>query len=160
MTVAGLPLHPLVVHAAVVLIPLTALLAVVFAVAPRWRWLTRWPTVVLSLGIVALGFLATSSGASLAQRVGPVVERAVRVHAERGHALSWLLVGFAALVLLGAWSMSGTTALASGKGAWQSRMPALERVMPSLIVLAAMAVLVLVVLVGDSGARVVWAGVG
>ena len=44
MEIAGLPLHPLVVHAAVVLIPLTALLAVAFAVLPRWRWLVRWPT--------------------------------------------------------------------------------------------------------------------
>jgi hypothetical protein len=43
MTFAGLPLHPLVVHAAVVLTPLAALLVVGSAVLPRWRWLTRWP---------------------------------------------------------------------------------------------------------------------
>jgi hypothetical protein len=41
MTFAGLPLHPLVVHAAVVLTPLAALLVVGSAVLPRW--LTRWP---------------------------------------------------------------------------------------------------------------------
>lgn len=87
-----------------------------------------------------------------------VVERAVHEHAERGDTLAWLLVGFAVVVVLGAWALSGTTALASGKGAWESRMPALERIMPVALVLAAVAVLVMVVLVGDSGARAVWAG--
>lgn len=37
----GLPLHPLVVHAAVVFVPLAALLVMVFAVFPRHRWATR-----------------------------------------------------------------------------------------------------------------------
>lgn len=157
MTIAGLPLHPLVVHAAVVLIPLSAVAAIAFAVSPRWRWLSRWPTAVMSVVVVALGFLATSSGEAL-QESSPALERAVHEHAERGDALSWLLVVFAAVVLVGAWSLSGSTALASGKGAWESRIPALEKVMPLLLVLTSVAVLVLVVLVGDSGARAVWAG--
>lgn len=158
MTIVGLPLHPLVVHAAVVFIPLAAVLAIAFAVAPRWRWLTRWPTAALSVGVVALGFLSTSSGESLQETSSASVERAVHEHAERGDTLAWLLVGFAVVVVLGAWALSGTTALASGKGAWESRMPALERIMPVALVLAAVAVLVMVVLVGDSGARAVWAG--
>ena len=157
MEIAGLPLHPLVVHAAVVLIPLTALLAIAFAVLPHWRWLLRWPTAGLSVLVVGLGFLATSSGESL-EPISPAVERAVQEHSERGDLLAWMLVGFAVLVLLGAWALSGTTALASGKGAWQSRLPALERVLPAVLVLAAVVVLVQVVLVGDSGARAVWAG--
>lgn len=160
MTIAGLPLHPLVVHAAVVFIPLTALLAIVFAVAPRWRWLTRWPTAGLSVAVVFMGFIATSTGESLQETTGSDVERAVHEHAERGDALAWLLVGFAALALLAVWALSGTSALASGKGAWESRMPALEKVMPGVLVLGAVAVLVMVVLVGDSGARAVWAGKG
>lgn len=158
MTIAGLPLHPLVVHAAVVFIPLAAVLGIVFAVAPRWRWLTRWPTAALSVAVVGLGFLATSSGESLEESSAASVERAVEEHAERGDALAWLLVGFAVLAVLGAYALSGTTALASGKGAWQSRIPALEKVMPALLVLGALAVLVMVVLVGDSGARAVWTG--
>lgn len=157
MTIAGLPLHPLVVHAAVVFIPLSAVLAIVFAVMPRWRWLTRWPSAALSVAGVALGFLATSSGESL-EETKPGVAQAVHEHAERGDALAWILVGFAVLAVLGAWAVSGTTALASGRGAWESRVPALEKSMPALLVLGALAVLVMVVLVGDSGARAVWAG--
>lgn len=160
MEIAGLPLHPLVVHAAVVLIPLTAALAVAFAVAPRWRWLTRWPTAALSVVVVGLGFLATSSGESLEESSSARVGRAVHEHAERGDALAWVLVGFAVVAVLAAWAVSGTTALASGRGAWESRMPALEKVMPAALVIAAVAVLVMVVLVGDSGARAVWAGKG
>jgi hypothetical protein len=53
MEIGGLPVHVLVVHAAVVLTPLAALTAIVFAVVPRWRWLTRWPALVS--GLVALG---------------------------------------------------------------------------------------------------------
>jgi uncharacterized membrane protein len=158
MEIAGLPLHPLIVHAAVVFIPLSAVLAIGFAVAPRWRWLTRWPTAVLSVAVVGLGFLATSSGESLEESSAASVERAVHEHAERGDVLAWLLVVFAVMVVLGAWSVPGTTALVSGKGSWESRLPALERVMPVVLVLASVAVLVLVVLVGDSGARAVWAG--
>jgi uncharacterized membrane protein len=160
MSIAGLPLHPLVVHAAVVLIPLSALLAVVFAVAPRWRWLTRWPTAALAVAVVFIGFLATSSGESLQETSASSVERAVEEHAERGDALACLLVGFALLATLGAWVLSGDSGLASGRGAWESRLPALERVMPVLLVLGAVVVLVMVVLVGDSGARAVWAGRG
>src|SRR5512144_1662310 len=157
MTIAGLPLHPLVVHAAVVLIPLSAVLAIVFAVLPQWRWLSRWPTAALSVLVVGVGFLATSSGESL-EETSPGVEQAVHEHAERGDALSWLLVGFAVLVLVGAWALSGSTSLVSGKGTWESRIPALEKLMPAALVLGAVAILVMVVLVGDSGARAVWAG--
>lgn len=155
MTIAGLPLHPLVVHAAVVLIPLSALLAIWFAVQPRWRWLTRWPTAVLSVAVVGIGFISTQSGESLRES-SPKVEQAVHEHAERGELLSWLLVGFAALVVVGAYALSGSSALADGRGAWESRIPQLEKVLPVLLVLAGVAVLVMVVLVGDSGARAVW----
>ena len=77
MEIAGLPLHPLVVHAAVVLIPLTALLTIGLAVLPRWRWLLRWPTAAASLVCVGLAFLATTSGKSL-EHARPELARLVR----------------------------------------------------------------------------------
>ena len=49
MTINGIPLHPLVVHAAVVLVPLAALLAIAYAVLPSRRWQTRTPAVVVAL---------------------------------------------------------------------------------------------------------------
>ncbi|WP_068924221.1 hypothetical protein [Planobispora rosea] len=47
----GLPAHPLITHSAVVLIPLLAVLAAVYALAPRTRAATTWA--VLGLAVVA-----------------------------------------------------------------------------------------------------------
>ena len=45
----GIPLHPLVVHGAVVFTPLAAVAALVFVLVERWRELLRWPTAVLAV---------------------------------------------------------------------------------------------------------------
>jgi hypothetical protein len=155
MEIAGLPLHPLVVHATVMSVPLSAALAVLFAVLPRWRWLTRWPTAVLAVGALALSWLSTQSGEALVE-ARPELERLVEEHQERGELLANAMIAFALLVVLACWSLAGTSALASGRGAQESRLPALEKVLPPVLVLAALGVLVLIVLVGDSGARAVW----
>ncbi len=42
----GLPMHPLIIHAVVVLVPLSALVAIAFAVRPTWRHVLRWPLAV------------------------------------------------------------------------------------------------------------------
>jgi len=36
-TINGLPLHPLLVHAVVVLLPLAAVGSIIIAVVPKWR---------------------------------------------------------------------------------------------------------------------------
>ena len=69
MQIAGLPLHPLVVHAAVVLIPLTALLTIGLAVLPRWRWLLRWPTAGASVLCIVLGIPFLLAAIVLARRL-------------------------------------------------------------------------------------------
>ena len=51
-TVLGLPLHPLVVHAVVVLLPLVALGVMALAVVPRWRARLALPL----LGLLVVGF--------------------------------------------------------------------------------------------------------
>ena len=67
-TVTGLPVHPLVVHAVVVLGPLAALLAVTYVVVPRWRVGLRWPLVLLSVVAAASAFVAEQSGEALEER--------------------------------------------------------------------------------------------
>ena len=155
MEIAGLPLHPLVVHAAVTIIPLAALLAIAFAVLPRWRWLSRWPTAALAVAAVAVAWVARLSGASLLE-ARPELERLVAEHQSRGQLLSLVVIPFAVIVVLAAWSLAGTSALASGRGAQESRIPSLETVLAGLVVLASLVMLVLVVLAGDSGSRAVW----
>lgn len=66
----GVPVHPLVVHAVVVLLPLAILGTVAIAVRPRWR-LTHGPLVVgAALVATVLCPVATSSGEELEHRVG------------------------------------------------------------------------------------------
>ena len=161
MEIGGLPLHPLVVHAVVVLVPLSAAFTVVFAVVPRWRWLLRWPTALLAAGAAGLAWAARLSGKALLEdrpallASAPLREQVER-HQQLGELLSLVVLPFALLVLLGTWSLAGSSPLASGRGAREGRVAALARVLPALLVLAALGVLALVVLVGDSGSRAVW----
>jgi uncharacterized membrane protein len=155
MEIAGLPLHPLVVHAAVVLTPLAVLAVIAFAVWPRHRWATRWP----AAGLTAVAFVATwaarLSGDELAESK-PGLEQAVHEHAERGEMFSVIVTVLLVVTALAVWSLGGPSALASGKGAVESRVPALDKILPAALVLVSIAVLVSAVLVGDSGARAVW----
>jgi hypothetical protein len=155
MEFAGLPLHPLVAHAAVVLIPLTALLAIGLGVLPRWRWLVRWPTAAASVACVAIAFLATTSGRSL--EADRHLQQLVRVHQQRGQLLANLTIVLAVAVVASALTLPGPSGLASGRGAMPRRVAYADKVLPVLLVLVALAVLVQVVLTGESGARAVWA---
>ncbi|HQR26296.1 MAG TPA: hypothetical protein PLP61_04585 [Nocardioides sp.] len=156
MEINGLPLHPLVVHAVVVLAPLAALTALAYAVVPRWRWLLRWPLVVLAVLAMGGALVATLSGQSLLEsRPGLSDLAAVATHKQAGLRLRWVMVGFTVVALTGAWFLGGPSALASGKGA-RPRSGRAEPVLAALLGLAALAVLVTVVLAGDSGARAVW----
>ena len=69
MEINGVPLHPLVVHAVVVFVPLAALGALAMAV-PKWRWLARWPTLLVTLGATAATYVATLTGEDLEEDRG------------------------------------------------------------------------------------------
>ena len=155
MEIAGLPLHPLVVHGAVVFTPLAALVAAAFAVLPKWRWLSRWPTVLLALVAFGSVWTARLSGASFLNE-RPELRQLVATHEERGELLSLIMIGFLVLTLLCAWALGGSSALVSGKGERESRLPAADKVLAAMLVLTAVAVLVQVVLTGDAGSRAVW----
>jgi uncharacterized membrane protein len=58
----GLPAHPLLVHAAVVLLPLAALATIVVAVVPKTR--RHYAPVALVLAIAALGAVGLAQGSS------------------------------------------------------------------------------------------------
>jgi len=155
VTVFGLPLHALVLHATVVLVPLTALLALAFALLPGWRWLTRWPAAAASVVCVGLGFLTTTSGDALLH-ARPYLAPLVAQHRQYGTWLSWSLVPFAVVTVAAAWALAGPTALASGRGAQRSRLPGSDGLLATLVVVTAVVVLALVVLTGHSGATAVW----
>lgn len=157
MEINGVPLHPLVVHAVVVLTPLVALTALVYAVVPRWRWLLRWPLVLVSVAALGAAFVATYTGQGLLD-ARPYLRDLSRVttHQKAGKLLRLVMVGFTPVALLAAWRLGGPSALVSGRGSREQRGGAVDLMVTGLLVVAALVVLVAVFLAGDSGARAVW----
>lgn len=65
----GLPVHPLVVHAAVVVLPSAALAVALSCVWPRFRTWANWlPLAIATVGVVLVP-LSTYSGESLEESV-------------------------------------------------------------------------------------------
>jgi hypothetical protein len=143
MEINGLPLHPLVVHAAVVFGPLAALAALGYVLVPRWRMRLRWPMVVLALIATGAVVAAYLSGESFLESK-PELEGspAVATHEERAGLLLWGTLAFGVVGLVAGWL--------------STRTGAVRVVLDVLLAVGAVAVLVLVVRTGDSGARAVW----
>ena len=140
MDVFGLPLHPLVVHGAVVLIPLAALgaLAVVGSAWARRRY--GWLTVLIAAAGAATALIARLSGQVLAETMGggPAFE---------AHMMWGQLAPFPAIALALLLPAALLTENRS-RGAWWTLV--------ALTAVAAVVALVLVVLTGHSGATAVW----
>lgn len=140
--VFGLPLHPLVVHAVVVLLPLGALgMIACVLIAPLRRRYAGLALLVLLAG-AASTLVAAASGQVLAEKVGTPA-----THMALGE---WLpRVAIPTLVLAAVWYF-----LQRGK----ERQPVLAKVLGVLTAVAAAAAIALTVLVGHSGATAVWGG--
>jgi hypothetical protein len=148
----GLPVHPLVVHGAVVLVPLAALGLVLMAVWPRFSRRHGW--LVVALAVVAAGAAVVSvrSGEAFQERVGePGFD-----HAELGEVLPWLAGGLA-LAALVLWLVDRR----GGGDAWDDGAPrprggVLRLLVAVVAMLVALANVVWVARVGHSGAQSVW----
>jgi Predicted membrane protein (DUF2231) len=150
----NLPLHPLVVHAAVVGIPLAALLAFLFAF-PKTREWARWPLAITVVGATAVAFVAKQSGlafeAALGIKPGNPVGDLILRHSLLANQLFYIMIGFGVIGLLNVFLVSKATADGEAKQAAVLRIG-----LPILLVVAAVAALAWIVRVGDLGARAVW----
>lgn len=146
MEINGLPLHPLVVHAAVVFGPLGALGAVLYAVVPRWRDQLRWPMLVVVLAAAAAIWVAYYTGVNFrASRdffSQPPLAAKIDRHAHLAGILRWVTTGLAVVAVLAAWL--------------HARGGAVRVVLGAALVVAAGATLVYCALTGDAGAQSVW----
>lgn len=148
----GLPAHPLVVHAAVVLLPLAAITTVICAALPRAR--RHYAPIALGLALVstlAVG-LAQGSGEALEENVDET--ELVEAHTDQGENVL-------------PWSIAVAVAAAA-----VAAVPLLARRRPSLLAKTVTATLVAVSLitgagatwtvidVGHSGAKATWDDVG
>ena len=94
-TVFGLPTHTLVVHAAVVLLPLAALGAVIMGFAHRFSIRFGPVVVAVAAGGTVAAFASRISGEEFAERVGNP-----EAHAQAGAVLPFIAAGFLVVVTL------------------------------------------------------------
>jgi hypothetical protein len=144
-TIFGLPVHVLVNHAVVVLLPLSALCAVLLAVVPPWRARYGIPVLILATVSVLTVPVAHLSGRWLRDQLGYPPD-AFR-HGQLGDDVIWYALVFWILIAL-------LVLLDSARGSRGT----LVTVVAILAAVASVAVTVQVIRVGDAGARSVWEG--
>jgi len=146
MEINGLPLHPLVVHAAVVFGPLAAAAAVTYAVVPRWRDRLRWPMLVVVIAATASIWAAYYTGINFRASKDffnqPPVAAKIDRHAHLAGILRWVTTALAVVAVLAAWL--------------HARTGVVRLVLSAGLVVAGVATLVYVALTGDAGAQTVW----
>ena len=139
-TISGLPVHVLVVHAVVVLLPLMSLVTIAVAVRRRWRAAAPW-VVLADAGVVVLAFAAKESGEVLQERLSQFAPGVAKDHAEYGDLVPWFAVALLVAAVL----------------VWlTSRSARLVPVAVVAAVLTGVGALGWTYLTGESGARAVW----
>lgn len=140
---AGLPLHPLLVHGAVVLVPLVAFGALVMSYLPSFS--RRHGKIILGLAIIGQisVFLAKISGEAFEDILNKNVEK----HAELGEIAPFVTIPMVVLIYL-RWRMdrAGST--------FGSVL--IRRLTSVALVVASLTSIVFIFLVGHSGAESVW----
>jgi len=168
----GIPAHPLVVHAPVVLLPLAVVGVIAMMVRPSWYLHIRWPVLAITaIGTVGAVF-ATSSGEELEELVEDsktgAAREAIEEHAEAGETARTLaivfLVAVVAYVLI-PWFLERRARSASAAGAAdesprRAEPVWLRPVLMVLVALTAIGSLVTIIDAGHSGADSVWNEVG
>ncbi|MQM28790.1 hypothetical protein [Glycomyces albidus] len=94
--ILDIPLHPLAVHAPVILVPLLVLLGFAYVLVPPLRRHLGWAVAVLTLLAPASAFLAIWSGGEFANDTDYFPNGwtdAIREHEAHGRRLLWILVG-------------------------------------------------------------------
>jgi len=173
-TIDKLPAHPLIVHAVVVLLPLSAFGGLLMAVSPWLR--RRFGVAVLLLAAAGVGAvpLATRTGAEL-KSVLPPNNPLIEAHEQRANDLLPFALTFGITVVLlvvagrladrerGA-AQTSTAQTSTTEGDSATAPPRTWRrialVAAALVAFSGVAVTVQVVLVGHSGSTAVWNGVG
>ena len=156
-TVNGLPAHVLLVHAIVVLLPLSAALLALTAIWPAARRRLAGPNAILALLVVVLVPITTSAGEFLEHRLAP--NSLIHRHAELGDTAIYAAIGVAVLALIVWWRQREGTGATPAKRAYLA--PA-SSVVTAVVTVAAIVVagaaVYDVVRIGDSGAKASWSG--
>jgi hypothetical protein len=156
-TVNGLPAHVLLVHAIVVLLPLSAALLALTAIWPAARRRLAGPNAILALLVVVLVPITTSAGEFLEHNLAP--NALIHRHAELGDTAIYAAIAVAVLALIVWWRQREGNGATPAKRAYLA--PA-SSVVTTVVTVAAVLVSVAavydVVRIGDSGAKASWSG--
>jgi hypothetical protein len=147
--------HPLLVHATVVVVPTAALCVLLAAVSTRFRrWAGPLP-LALSLVALVLDPLTTSSGESLEHQVGS--NALIEKHSELADLLlPWLILLVVTAGALYAFHWRERRGLSGGRTRSRAWLP---KVVSVVAVVAALGTAVQCVLIGHSGAEAAWSHV-
>ncbi len=142
----GLPVHPLAVHAAVVLVPLAALLGILYAV-PRTRAWSRLPLLLVSLAALISVFVSKQSGEPLERKLNlqGAAHDLIEQHKQRADVLFVVMIVFTVLAVA-AYALPRFTQTSS----------LVTNGLAVLLVIGAIGVAFQTYRVGDVGARAVW----
>lgn len=150
----GLPVHVMLVHAAVVFVPLLALAGVVYAFVPQLRARIGWAAALLAVGAPIATFLAKESGEKFRDRLiadgmkGPALE-AVDAHMGYGD-LTFLFA-------LGLGVATGLLVFLTSRRPGGRALPRVADLGLALVVVVLAAISgYFVFKTGDSGAAAVW----
>ena len=141
--VMGLPLHPLVVHAAVVLVPMVAVAALAMSYWPSFSIRYGKPILILAVVAQVSLFIAKASGEPFEERLGKNIER----HAELGEIAPLTFLPLLVLLFI-RWRMDRSGATVGSAN--------IRRMVSILLAAAGILALVFIFLTGHSGAESVW----
>ncbi|HEX7743642.1 MAG TPA: DUF2231 domain-containing protein [Micromonosporaceae bacterium] len=153
----GLPLHALVVHAAVVLVPLLVVAGLGYALVPRVRAWIGWAAALLAVAAPVAAFVAKQSGEDLqevlvAKHYPPEILGQVAEHQRYGDLTMWFSFGLAVT--------TGLLLVVTSQNPRVARLPSWVRLaLTAGVVVFGLLSAVYVALTGESGAKAVWTGV-
>ena len=139
--ITGLPVHVLITHAVVVLLPLAVLTLILVITIPKLRSHYRYPAVGLAIVSAISAIIAEQSGTALQARVGYPGE-----HAEWGEMLPPVAVALAVLSVI--WLIVSRMASSRGK--------VLAAIIGGVIIVLGIIAVVITVQAGHSGSEQTW----
>ena len=139
--ITGLPVHVLITHAVVVLLPLAVLTLILVITIPKLRSHYRYPAVGLAIVSAISAIIAEQSGTALQARVGYPGE-----HAEWGEMLPPVAVALAVLSVI--WLIVSRMASSRGK--------VLAAIIGGVIIVVGIFAVVITVQAGHSGSEQTW----
>ena len=137
-TFQGLPIHPLIVHLVVVVLPIATFSTIISVYSSRFRKGYAFASVIGVFVGTAAAFVAKQSGEALGDRVG-----LPRKHSDYGNILTYVALAFLIVVLL--WYRK-----------WRRARSNRINALGFLLTVLGIAVLVLTYLAGHTGATAVW----